>query len=120
MDLMAAIDSPLVLESMATATVPTGIALELPTGLEGQIRPRSGLARDHRVTILNSPGTIDADYRGELGVLLINLGNNAFTVRRGDRVAQLVIASTIRAEWRPVDDLGASERDSGGYGHTGR
>ncbi len=118
MDLLADVIEPLWLRPAERALVPTGLAVEIPPGFEGQVRPRSGLALRHGVTLVNSPGTIDADYRGELQVLLINLGAEAFCVRRGDRVAQLVIAPVARAAWREVEDLGATERGPGGFGHT--
>ena len=119
MDLLADVVSPLVIPAGERALVPTGIAIELPSGFEGQVRPRSGLALRHGVTLLNAPGTIDADYRGEVQVLLVNLGAAAFTVRRGDRIAQLVIAPVSRVDWREVVVLGSSQRGAGGFGHTG-
>ncbi len=118
-DLLAALTDPVVLEPGGRALIPTGIAIGLPAGFEAQVRPRSGLAAKHGVTILNAPGTIDADYRGEIGVILINLGEAAFTVNRGERIAQLVIAPVSRAEWREVDSLDDTERGSGGFGSTG-
>ena len=99
--------------------VPTGIAIALPPGYEAQVRPRSGLARRHGVTCLNSPGTVDSDYRGEIAVILVNLGTEPFTVSRGDRIAQLVVAPVSRAVWRPVEDLDATVRGSGGFGSSG-
>jgi dUTP pyrophosphatase len=121
LDLVAANldNSPLVLDRLARALVPTGLVLELPSGLEGQIRPRSGLALRHGITVLNSPGTIDADYRGEVMVLLVNLGAEAFTVRRRMRVAQLVIAPVVRAALEETAELGPSSRAGGGFGSTG-
>ena len=120
MDLLADLAEPLWLRPGARAAVPTGLALEIPLGFEGQVRPRSGLALRHGVTLLNTPGTIDADFRGELQVLLINLGSDDFCVRRGDRIAQLVIAPLVRASWREVDELTATARGAGGFGHTDR
>ncbi len=120
MDLLADLDSPLRLAAGEQATVPTGIAVEIPPGFEGQVRPRSGLARRHGVTLVNSPGTVDADYRGEIHVLLINLGRATVEIQRGDRIAQLVIAPVARATCVEVSALGETERGSGGFGHTGR
>lgn len=118
-DLAAAVVSPLVLPQGKRIDVPTGIALALPNGWEGQVRPRSGLALKHGVTVLNSPGTIDADYRGEICVILVNLGDAPITISRGDRVAQLVITQVGRAEWRVVADLPRTRRGSGRFGSTG-
>jgi len=101
------------------ALIPTGIAIELPPGCEAQVRPRSGLALRHGVTLLNSPGTIDSDYRGEIHVLMINLGDEPYTVRRGDRIAQMIVAPVVRVELREVDALSDSRRGPGGFGHTG-
>jgi dUTP pyrophosphatase len=120
MDLRADIDGELTLGPLERRAVPTGLALELPPGFEGQVRPRSGLALKHGVTVLNSPGTIDADYRGEVHALLVNLSNEAFTIRRGERIAQLVVAEVRRAELTEVSDLAASPRGEGGFGSTGR
>jgi dUTP pyrophosphatase len=120
MDLLADVMEPCWLRAGARLLVPTGIALEIPPGFEGQVRPRSGLALRHGVTLLNSPGTIDADYRGEIQVLLVNLGSEEFCVRRGDRIAQLVIAPVTRATVQEVDDLAATARGAGGFGHTDR
>lgn len=122
LDLMAAIakDAPIRLAPLERAAIPTGIALAIGEGYEGQVRPRSGLARDHGVTIVNAPGTIDADYRGEIVVLLINLGREDFLIERGMRVAQLVIASVARAELIAVSELDETVRGSGGFGSTGR
>ena len=120
MDLLADIPAPLDLAPGARALVPTGLAVEIPFGFEAQIRPRSGLAYRHGLTLLNSPGTIDADYRGEIQVLLINLGAEAVAVRRGDRIAQLVVAPVARAGWREVAALTPTIRGSGGFGHTDR
>jgi dUTP pyrophosphatase len=120
MDLLADLVEPRWLRAGARLLVPTGLAVEIPSGFEGQVRPRSGLALRHGVTLLNSPGTIDADYRGEIHVLLINLGTEEFCVRRGDRIAQLVIAPVTRATWQEVENLVATARGAGGFGHTDR
>ncbi|MBI2963352.1 MAG: dUTP diphosphatase [Deltaproteobacteria bacterium] len=118
-DLVAAIDEPITLAPLGRARVGTGIAVALPAGYEAQVRPRSGLALRHGVTLLNSPGTIDADYRGEIGVILVNLGAEAVTIRPGDRVAQMVIAAVRGVDWLEVDDLDPTSRGGGGFGHTG-
>ncbi|MCX7717828.1 MAG: dUTP diphosphatase [Candidatus Sumerlaeaceae bacterium] len=118
-DLRAALSAPLVLAPGEIATVPTGIRLEIPAGYEGQVRPRSGLAARHGITLLNSPGTIDSDYRGEVRVVLINLGREPFTVAHGDRIAQLVIAAVADAHFVEVAELQDSARGDGGFGHTG-
>ena len=118
LDLLAAVAADLVLTPGGRALVPTGIAIALPPGFEGQVRPRSGLALKSGVTVLNSPGTIDADYRGEIGVILVNLGLAPFTVRRGDRIAQLVIAPCSRAAWMETATLPPSQRGAGGFGST--
>jgi dUTP pyrophosphatase len=122
LDLLAAVpeNAPLVLESGKYALVPTALTIALPAGYEAQVRPRSGLAAKHGVTVLNAPGTIDADYRGEIGVLLINHGPAAFTIQRGERIAQMVIAAVVRAELVPVTVLGETDRGAGGFGSTGR
>mgnify|MGYP001230600132 CR=1 FL=1 len=120
LDLLAAVEAPLVLAPGQRARVPTGLSLALPPGWEGQVRPRSGLADREGVTVLNSPGTIDSDYRGEVQVLLVNLGQRPFEVRRGERVAQLVVAPTGRAELIEVEALDDTGRGAGGFGHTGR
>jgi dUTP pyrophosphatase len=120
MDLVAALDEPLTLQPGARAAVPTGIALALPEGYEAQVRPRSGLALKHGLTVLNSPGTIDADYRGEIQVILANLGTAPVTLARGERVAQLVLAPVSRIVWTPVEELPASGRGGRGFGSTGR
>lgn len=120
MDLRAAIDDTLVVEPGARTLVPTGIRIALPTGTEAQVRPRSGLAIRQGISMVNSPGTIDADYRGEIQVILINHGQEAVTIKRGDRIAQLVIAPVLRATWKKVDDLNETERGQGGFGHTGQ
>jgi dUTP pyrophosphatase len=121
MDLRAAVpeDAPLTLRPMERTMVPTGLAIALPAGFEGQVRPRSGLAAKAGVTCLNTPGTIDADYRGEVKVILINLGEEAFTIRRGDRIAQLVIAPVTQAAWSEVGGLDETARGAGGFGSTG-
>jgi dUTP pyrophosphatase len=121
MDLRAAVpdEAPLILRPGARHAVPTGLAFALPDGFEAQVRPRSGLAARYGVTCLNTPGTIDADYRGEVKVVLINLGEEDFTVRRGDRIAQLIIAPVVRAAWSEVDDLDDTVRGAGGFGSTG-
>ncbi len=119
MDLRANLEVPIILAPGQRALIPTGLFLELPEGTEAQVRPRSGLAFKHGVTVLNAPGTIDADYRGEVGVLLINHGQEPFEVKDGERVAQLVVARYVRAEWQEVADLNTSERGAGGFGHTG-
>jgi dUTP pyrophosphatase len=122
LDLLAAIpaDQTIVIEPGRVANVPTGIALALPSGTEGQVRPRSGLAARHGVTVLNTPGTVDSDYRGEIQIILVNLGPEPFTVQRGMRVAQLVIAPTLRAQLVEVESLDDTARGAGGFGSTGR
>jgi len=122
LDLLAAVPegSPLVLMPGQRALVPTGLTIALPPGYEAQVRPRSGLAAKHGVTVLNSPGTVDADYRGEIAVILINHGDAPFSIRRGERIAQMVIASVVQAEFVPVASLSATDRGSGGFGSTGR
>ena len=112
-------DAPVGLAPGARALIPTGFALELPPGYEAQLRPRSGLALKSGVTVLNSPGTVDADYRGEVKVLLVNLGSEPFTVRRGERIAQLVVARVEHVRIEPVSDLGGTSRGEGGFGSTG-
>ena len=119
MDLRASVTEPLTLAPGERAAVPTGIAIALPPHVEAQVRPRSGLARKAGISMVNSPGTIDADYRGEIQVLLINHGQEPFVVNRGDRIAQLVIAPIARAVWREVEVLDETERGAGGFGHTG-
>jgi dUTP pyrophosphatase len=122
LDLVAAVPehAPLALAPGQYALVPTGLSIALPAGFEAQVRPRSGLAAKHGVTVLNAPGTVDADYRGEIGVLLINHGGEPFTIRRGERIAQMVIASVVRAELVVVAALSQTDRGSGGFGSTGR
>ena len=122
LDLLAAVpeDAPIILAPGKYALVPTGLSIALPPGFEAQVRPRSGLAARHGVTVLNAPGTVDADYRGEIGVPLINHSDVPFTIRRGERIAQMVIASVVQAEFVPVATLSPTERGSGGFGSTGR
>ena len=119
-DLRAAVEADLVIEPGARALVPTGLAIEIPPGHEGQVRPRSGLALEHGITLPNAPGTIDADYRGELKVILMNLGEQPFAVRLGDRIAQLVVAPITRTTFVEVETISQTGRGSGGFGHTGR
>lgn len=119
MDLFAAVDEEVTLEPGERKLIPTGIALSIPKGFEGQVRPRSGLALREGVTLVNTPGTIDADYRGEVGVLLINLGCRPFRVNRGDRIAQLIIAPVYQAALELADELDDTPRSGGGFGHTG-
>jgi dUTP pyrophosphatase len=122
LDLLAAVpeDAPIILAPGKYALVPTGLSIALPPGYEAQVRPRSGLAARHGVTVLNAPGTVDADYRGEIGVPLINHGDAPFTIRRGERIAQMVIASVVQAELVPVAALSTTARGGGGFGSTGR
>ncbi len=119
MDLCAALDTPLTLEPGERVVVPTGIAMAIPYGFEGQVRPRSGLAIRQGITMLNSPGTIDSDYRGEIGVIAINHGNETVIFNHGDRIAQLIVAPVVRAGLQLVDNLCETERGAGGFGHTG-
>lgn len=119
MDLRAKLDSPIVLEPLERGIVKTGLFIELPVGVEAQVRPRSGLAIKKGVTVLNAPGTIDADYRGEIGVILINLSNEPFTINHGDRIAQLVIAKHESITWKPAEKLSDSDRGTAGFGSTG-
>jgi len=119
MDLRADIEGEVTIPPLGRALVPTGISVAIPPGVEGQVRPRSGLAIRNGVTCLNSPGTIDSDYRGEIRVILVNLGAEPFSVRRGDRVAQLVFTPVARATWREVETLDPTPRGEGGFGHTG-
>ena len=119
MDLRANIDEPVVLRPMERRLIPTGLFIALPEGYEAQVRPRSGLALKRGITVLNSPGTIDADYRGEVGVLLINLSQEDFTIEAGERIAQMVIARHEQADFVLVSELDETERGAGGYGHTG-
>ena len=120
MDLKANITEPVVLRPLERAMIPTGIFIALPDGTEAQIRPRSGLAAKHGISVLNSPGTIDADYRGEIKVILVNLSNDAFTVNPGERIAQMVVAQYVKVDWEEVDALDETERGTGGFGSTGR
>lgn len=119
MDLRAVLSEPITLNPLERAIVKTGLFIELPIGYEAQVRPRSGLAAKKGVTVLNSPGTIDADYRGEIGVILVNLSNEAFVIENGERIAQLVIAKHERAEWIEVQELTETSRGAGGFGSTG-
>jgi dUTP pyrophosphatase len=120
LDLRANIDEPVVLKSLERYAVPTGLFIELPIGYEAQIRPRSGLAFKNGITVLNSPGTIDADYRGEIKIIVVNLSNEPFTINNGERVAQMVIAKHEQAEWTLVEHLADTERGTGGFGSTGK
>ncbi len=119
-DLRANLESPVILEPMQRRLVPTGLFIALPAGYEAQVRPRSGLALKHGITVLNAPGTIDADYRGEVCVILANLSEEPFVINDGERIAQMVIARHEQAEWEQVDELDETERGAGGFGHTGR
>ncbi|KQC30565.1 dUTP diphosphatase [Flagellimonas eckloniae] len=119
MDLRANITEPITLKSLERAIVPTGIFIELPVGYEAQVRPRSGLAAKKGITVLNAPGTVDADYRGEVGVILTNLSSEDFIIENGERIAQMVIAKHERAEWTEVDSLSETDRGTGGFGSTG-
>ena len=119
LDLRAHLAAPVTLGPLERRLIPTGLSLEIPVGYEGQVRPRSGLAVKHGIGLVNSPGTIDADYRGEVRVLLVNLSNEPFTINDGDRIAQLVIARHETIEWQPVETLTETERGAGGYGSTG-
>jgi len=120
MDLFAFLERDIILEPGERKLIPTGIAVAIPEGFEGQIRPRSGLAIQHGIGVVNGPGTIDSDYRGEIGVLLINFDQSPFTVRHGDRIAQMVISRVFKANFEEVDELPQTERQEGGFGHTGR
>jgi len=119
MDLRASIQEPIVLQPMERTIIKTGLFIELPVGYEAQVRPRSGLAAKKGIAVLNAPGTIDADYRGEVGVILINLSNEAFTIENGERIAQMVIAKHERAVWQEVNELSDTVRGAGGFGSTG-
>ncbi len=119
-DLRANIDNPITLNPLERTLVPTGLYLELPQGYEAQIRPRSGLALKYGLTVLNSPGTIDADYRGEIRVILVNLSNESFVINDGERICQMVIAEHAQVEWEQVDSINDTERGAGGFGHTGK
>jgi dUTP pyrophosphatase len=118
-DLRAWLEQPITLAPLGRALIPTGLFLEIPQGFEGQVRPRSGLAAKHGITVLNSPGTIDADYRGEVKVILVNLSDQAFTIQDGERIAQLVLAKHETAEWDLSAELTETDRGAGGFGHTG-
>jgi len=119
MDLRANIDQPITLKPLERAIVKTGLFIELPVGFEAQVRPRSGLAAKNGITVLNAPGTVDADYRGEIGVILVNLSNQDFTIENGERIAQLIIAKHERAVWIEAENLSETERGAGGFGSTG-
>jgi len=120
MDIRAFLNEPVVLKPLARALIPTGLFIELPVGFEAQIRPRSGLAAKHGITVLNTPGTIDADYRGEIKVILVNLSDESFTIENGERIAQMIISAHAQAQWEAVDQLSETERGAGGFGHTGK
>lgn len=120
MDIRANLSEPIVLKPLARVLVPTGLFIELPVGYEAQIRPRSGLALKKGITVLNSPGTIDADYRGEVGIILINLSSEEFVIQHGERICQMVIASHEHVSWESVEILEETERGAGGFGHTGK
>lgn len=120
MDVRADLEQSVTLAPLGRAMIPTGLYVELPVGYEMQVRPRSGLAAKHGITVLNSPGTIDADYRGEIRIILVNLSSEAFTIEPGERIAQLVVARHEQVEWEPVEELGTTERGAGGFGSTGR
>ena len=119
MDLRANIEEPIVLKPLERCLVPTGLFIALPAGYEAQVRPRSGLALKHGIGVLNSPGTLDADYRGEIRVILVNLSNEDFVINDGERIAQMVVARHETVEWTAVEELGETERGAGGFGHTG-
>ena len=120
MDLRANLEQPVTLKPLERALIPTGLYIELPMGYEAQIRPRSGLAVKHGISVLNSPGTIDADYRGEIRVVLVNLSNDEFVISHGERICQMVVAKHAIVEWEEADELDVSERGAGGFGHTGK
>ncbi len=120
LDLTAFLPSPVTIEPMKRALIPTGISIAIPPGFEGQVRPRSGLALRDGVTLLNSPGTIDSDYRGQVQVIMINLGERPFVVRPGDRIAQMIIAPVATALWEETDELSGTDRGDGGFGHSGK
>ncbi len=119
MDIFANLDQPVLLKPLERALIPTGLFIELPEGFEAQIRPRSGLALKKGITVLNSPGTVDADYRGEIGVILVNLSNDDFLVNDGERICQMIVSRHEKVEWIETDLLNGTERGSGGFGHTG-
>lgn len=120
MDIRANLDQTVEILPLERTLIPTGLYLELPIGYEAQVRPRSGLAAKHGITVLNTPGTIDSDYRGEVKVILVNLSNSGFTISDGDRIAQMIISSHVQAQWEVVDELSLTDRGSGGFGHTGK
>lgn len=120
LDIRANLDESVTLRPLERAMIPTGLFVELPEGCEMQIRPRSGLAAKHGITVLNSPGTIDADYRGEIKVILVNLSNEPFSIESGERIAQMIVARYEQIEWQPVEELGTTERGAGGFGSTGK
>ncbi len=120
MDIRANLEEPVVLNPMERKIIPTGLYIALPEGYEAQLRPRSGLAIKHGITLLNTPGTIDADYRGEIGVIMVNLSIEPFTINDGERICQMVIASYTQVSWTPVEVLDQTERGAGGFGHTGK
>ena len=120
MDLRANLQEPVTLKPLERALIPTGLFIELPTGYEAQIRPRSGLAVKHGISVLNSPGTIDADYRGEIRVVLVNLSNKDFVINHGERICQMIVAKHATVEWDETQELEASDRGAGGFGHTGK
>ena len=120
MDIRACLENPVVIKPGQRAFIPTGLFIELPVGFEAQIRPRSGLAAKHGITVLNTPGTIDADYRGEIKVILINLSEEPFTIENGERIAQMVVARHEKVEWQIAENLSDTERGAGGFGHTGK
>lgn len=119
MDVRACLEQPVVLNPLERALIPTGLRVQLPQGYEMQIRPRSGLALRNGITLVNTPGTVDADYRGEIGVIVINLSNEPFVINDGERICQMVVSSYTRVDWMPVDRLDETERGDGGFGHTG-
>ena len=120
LDVRADLDAPVTLGPLQRAMIPTGLFVELPEGCEMQIRPRSGLAAKHGVTVLNSPGTVDADYRGEIKIILVNLSDEPFTIEAGERIAQMIVARYEQIEWQPAEELGATQRGAGGFGSTGK
>jgi dUTP pyrophosphatase len=120
MDLRANLSGPVELQPLERQMIPTGIYIELPPGHEGQVRPRSGLAARHGITCLNSPGTVDSDYRGEIKVILINLSSEVQVLHPGDRIAQLVVCPVVRVDWQEVEEIGVTTRNAGGFGHTGK
>ncbi|HKM94791.1 MAG TPA: dUTP diphosphatase [Prolixibacteraceae bacterium] len=120
MDLRASLNEPVILNPLERALIPTGLFIELPSGYEAQIRPRSGMALKHGISVLNTPGTIDADYRGEIGIILVNLSNQAFTIENSERICQMVIAKHETVDWNEVEILEETARGAGGFGHTGK